>query len=87
MHPAKLPVPTVEIVRGTPQKVLKIDLQNHPDQGLVGLSLPELLNSIIIGPCEFPQAILGAFRQLLVEAGVAEPDSKIVVSDIPLRQP
>jgi hypothetical protein len=87
MHPANLPAPTVEVVRGTPQKVLKIDLQNHPDQGLVGLSLPELLNSIIIGPCEFPQVILGAFRQLLVEAGVPEPDSKIVVSDIPLRQP
>jgi hypothetical protein len=87
MHPSKLPTPTVEVVRGTPQKVLKIDLQNRPDQGLVGLSLPEILNSIIIGPCEFPQVILGAFRQLLLEAGVSEPDSKIVVSDIPLRQP
>jgi hypothetical protein len=86
MHPSKLPPPTVEVVRGTPQKVLKIDLQNYPDQGLVGLSLPELLNRIIIGPCEFPQVILGAFCQLLVEAGVPEPDSKIVVSDIPLRQ-
>jgi hypothetical protein len=85
MHPSKLPLPTVELVRGTPQKVLKIDLQNHSDQDLVGLSLSDLLNSIIIGPCEFPQAILGAFRQLLVEAGVPDPDSKIVVSDIPLR--
>jgi Protein of unknown function (DUF2971) len=87
MHPSMLLVSTVEVVRGTPQTVLKIDLQNHPDQGLIGLSLPELLNRIIIGPCEFPQAILKAFRQLLVEAGVPEPDSKIVVSDIPLRQP
>ena len=86
MHPSTLLVPTVEVVRGTPQTVLKVDLQNHPDQGLIGLSLPDLLNSIIIGPCEFPQVILGAFRQLLVEAGVPDPDSKIVVSDIPLRQ-
>jgi len=85
MHPSKLPAPKVELVRGTPQKVLKIDLQNHPDQGLASLSLSEILSSIIIGPCEFPQAILGAFRQLLLEAGVPDPDSKIVVSDIPLR--
>lgn len=86
MHPEKLPSPTVEVIRGTPQKVLKIDLQNHPDKGLVGLSLPEFLNRIIIGPCEFPLVILGAFRQLLIEAGVPDPDSKVVVSDIPLRQ-
>ena len=67
--------------------MLKLDLQNHPDQGLVGLALPELLSRIIIGPCEFPQVILGAFRKLLAEAGVPEPEGKIVVSDIPLRQP
>jgi len=87
MHPSKLLALAVEVVRGTPQMVLKIDLQNHPDQGLVGLALPELLNSIIIGPCEFPQVIQRAFHQLLVEAGVPEPEKKIVVSDIPLRQP
>jgi hypothetical protein len=87
MHPSKLLVPSVEVVRGTPQTVLKIDLQNHPDQGLVGLALPELLNRIIIGPCEFPQVIRRAFHQLLVQAGVPEPEEKIVVSDIPLRQP
>lgn len=87
MYPSDLLTQTVEVVRGTPQTVLKLDLQNHPDQGLVGLALPELLNRIIIGPCEFPQGILGAFRKLLAEAGVPEPEGKIVVSDIPLRQP
>ncbi len=87
LHPSTLLVPTVEVVRGTPQTVLKIELQNHPDLGLVGLSVPELLDRIIIGPCDFPNVILQAFRQLLLEAEVPEPDSKIVVSDIPLRQP
>jgi len=86
MYPSKLLVPEIEVVRGTPQTVLKIDLQNHPDQGLVGLALPELLNRIIIGPCEFPQVVLGAFHQLLAEAGVPEPGKKVVVSDIPIRQ-
>jgi Protein of unknown function (DUF2971) len=87
MHPSPLLVPSVEVVRGTPQTVLKIDLQNHPDQGLVGLALPELLNRIIIGPCEFPQVILSAFHRLLEEAGVPEPGGKVVVSAIPLRNP
>lgn len=86
LRPSKLLVPTVEVVRGVPQTVLKIDLLNQPDQGLVGLSLSELLDRIIIGPCEFPQVILGAFRQLLAEAGVPDLDNKIAVSDIPLRQ-
>jgi hypothetical protein len=86
MHPSRLLVPTVEVVRGTPQTVLKIDLQNHPDQGLVGLALPELLDRIIIGPCEFPEVIRKAFHHILVQAGVPEPEDKIVVSDIPLRQ-
>ena len=87
MHPEKLPAPTVEVVRGTPQTVLKIDLQDRPEEGLVGLALPGLLNRIIIGPCEFPPIIYKALRQLLVEAGVPEPDRRIVISDIPLRHP
>ena len=87
MHPEKLPAPVVEVIRGTPQAVLKIDLKNRLDEGLVGLALPELLNRIIIGPCEFPPVVYKALRQLLVEAGVPEPDRKIVISDIPLRHP
>lgn len=87
MHPSALLKPAVELVRGTPQTVIKVDLQNHPDQGLVGLSLPDLLNRVIIGPCEYPQIILKAFRQLLAEAEVPEPETKIVVSGIPLRHP
>jgi len=87
MYQSPLLVPSVEVVRGTPQTVLKITLQNHPEEGLVGLALPDLLNRIIIGPCEFPQVILTAFYRLLDDAGVADPGKKVVVSDIPLRNP
>lgn len=86
MNPSEFLIPAVEVVRGTPQTVLKLDLKNHPDQGLFGLALPELLDRVIIGPCEFPQVILGALYRLLVDAGVPDPGSKIFVSDIPLRQ-
>ena len=87
MHPTPHATFAVEVIHGTPQTVLKLDLQNHPEKGLVGLAIPELLDRIIIGPCEFPQIITGAFLRLLEEAGVPEPGKKIIVSDIPLRQP
>jgi hypothetical protein len=74
---------SIECVRGIPQSVLKINLMNHP--GLTGLALPELLDRIIIGPCEFPSVLHKAFWQLLTEAGISAPESKIIVSDIPLR--
>jgi hypothetical protein len=85
MHPSELLPSSVEVVRGTPQLVLKLDLQNHTEQGLTGLALPELLNRIIIGPCDFPFMIVKAFRQLLAEAGVPGPEKKLFISDIPLR--
>ncbi len=85
MYPSDLLSSSVEIVRGIPQTVLKIDLQDHPDRGLTGLALPELLDRIIIGPCEFPLVVVKAFRNLLTDARVPEPGSKIFVSGIPLR--
>lgn len=87
MHPTDYATLGVEIIRGTPQPVLKLDLQNHPEKGLVGLAIPDLLDRIIIGPCEFPQVICSAFLKLLADAEVPEPGKKIIVSDIPLRQP
>jgi hypothetical protein len=86
MYPSPLTL-TVEVVHATAQPVLKIDLRNYPNQGLEGLALPDLLNRVIIGPCEFPQVMLAAFRELLRKAEVAEPESKVVVSGIPLRHP
>lgn len=86
IHPTPHATFAIEVIRGTPQKVLRLDLKNIPDQGIV-LALPELLDRIIIGPCQFPQLVGSAFHQLLEEAGVPEPEKKIIVSDIPLRQP
>ena len=85
MHPSQLLVLHVKVVRGIPQTVLKLNLEDHPDDGVVGLALPQLLNRIIIGPCEFPVLALKAFRQLISAAGVAAAEDKVIVSDIPLR--
>lgn len=80
-------IPTVETIRGVPQIVIKLKLENAPDQGLVGLEVPELVNRIIIGPCDFPAVVFQALRKLLSDLKVPNPETKIVVSDIPLRQP
>ena len=85
MHPVQHANFAVEVIRGTPQEVLRVDLKNHP--GLEGLALPELLDRIIIGPCQFPDMVRAAFLRLLQEVGVPEAGKKIIISDIPLRQP
>ncbi len=86
MHLPQQTVLAVEIIRGTPQPVLKLELKDAPEKGLIGLAIPNLLDRIIIGPCEFPRVISNAFIKLLEDAGVPEAWKKVIVSDIPLRQ-
>lgn len=76
----------IEVIHGTPQRVLKLDLKNHPEQGLSGLAIPELIDRIIIGPCQFPAIIRAAFLELLQQAGVSDANERVIISDIPLRQ-
>lgn len=85
LNPSPRLTQSVELVRGVPQLVLKIKLENVPEEGLVGLAPPELLNRIIIGPCEFPIPIFQAFDELLTRLGVSDPQKKVFISDIPLR--
>ena len=43
MHPTDHATLSVEVIRGTPQTVLKLDLQNQPEKGLLDLAIPYLL--------------------------------------------
>lgn len=75
----------VEIIHGTPQPVVRVPLKDYPDEGLIGITLPDLIDRIIIGPTQYPRAIFDAFCHLLADAGVEDAESKIFISDIPLR--
>jgi Protein of unknown function (DUF2971) len=75
-----------EIIGGVPQPVYKIPLEDIPEKGLVGLTIPALIDRIIIGPTKDPLAMMEAFTDLLAEAKVEQPNQKIFISDIPLRQ-
>jgi hypothetical protein len=79
-------VKELRVIRGTPQPIFKIPLQNVPDEGLRGVSVPEFVERIIIGPTQYPAAIWEAFVALLSEAGVSNAPDRVRVSDIPLRQ-
>jgi hypothetical protein len=79
-------VSTIVSINGTPQSVCKIPLEDVPEEGLIGLKLPELIDRVIIGPSKFPVGIYDALLALLTEVGVENPVGKIVVSDLPLRQ-
>lgn len=85
IHPSPRLIQSIEVVRGVPQMVYKIPLQDHPESGLVGLSISSFLDKVIIGPTLYPQVMVDAFTQLLIKEGVPFPEGKVVLSDIPLR--
>lgn len=74
----------VRSVRGVPQLVYKLPLRTFPDHGF-STAIPDLIDRIIIGPTEYPEALRDAFFELLRLAGVNDPSNRVVVSDIPLR--
>jgi hypothetical protein len=72
-------------VNGIPQIVYKIPLENNSGAGIVGLSLTELLDRVIIGPTQFPWVTYEAFVAALDAAGVKDAGSRVFVSSIPIR--
>ncbi len=60
-------------------------IRNIPEEGFTGFEIPDLIDRIIIGPCD-NQIILGdAFSRLLTKAGCESPEKQIHYSGIPLR--
>lgn len=76
---------SIEVISGVPQKVMRFPLRNNMERNVSGLEIHELLESVIIGPCESPMVIKEAFVVLLKQLGVTDSDKKVVASRIPLR--
>ena len=72
-------------VRGVPQRVYSLPLINIEAENLRGLEIPELLNRIVVGPCQHPYIICDALIDELNSVGVVDASSKVVASNIPLR--
>ncbi|MEA2833372.1 MAG: hypothetical protein QOG66_1574 [Methylobacteriaceae bacterium] len=75
----------IEPIRGVPQPVYKIMLEDIPAEGLIGAAIPSLVDRIIIGPTRHPEVIREAFVDVLRNIGVDVPETRVFASDIPLR--
>ena len=64
-----------ETIAGIPQTVYKLPVRDISK-----------IDRIIIGPTRMPKTIADAFTDLLGSIGVAEPASKVVISEIPRRR-
>lgn len=71
---------------GIPQRIYSLKLENVPEHGFLGATLPELLVEVIIGPTQFPWPIYDALVEKLMNANVEDADKKVKVSNIPLRR-
>jgi hypothetical protein len=75
----------VRTIKGVTQPVHDLPLQNLPQEGLIGIEIPELVHKIIVGPTQYGSALSTALWFLLKDAGVDNPTNCIVTSGVPLR--
>ena len=76
----------IRAIGGAPQPIYKIPLNDIPNEGLVGVEIPALIERVIIGPTKYPLAMWKAFTALLTDAGMDNASGRVFVSDIPLRR-
>jgi hypothetical protein len=76
---------STEVVRGIPQVVYRIPLDAKVSPTLAEFDLANLFEHLIIGPAQVPWSMLEAFHVALENAGVPEPQKRIVISGIPVR--
>jgi hypothetical protein len=85
LHKSERLSPVCEVIGGIPQLLLKLKLEDHVEEDLYGLTMPSFLDRILIGPCEHPETIKAALSSLLAESGIPDPDSRIHITNVPLR--
>lgn len=75
----------IETINNVPQEVHKLPLKDIPEKGYTGVTIPELIDRIIIGPNDQQLVIGDAFKKLLISCNCKEVEKKICYSGIPLR--
>jgi Protein of unknown function (DUF2971) len=74
-----------ETNRGIPQVIYKFNFQNDLEKGISGTELNELVDSVIIGPSQFADAIHESLIAEMTSAGIEDAAHKVFFSNIPLR--
>lgn len=73
---------------GEDEVVYELPLKNHESEGLVGVSIPEFLDRVIIGPMDADRATkarLAICDVLGKQVKLADAQSKVFTSGIPIR--
>ena len=73
-------------IGGLTQTVHKLPLKNIEEIKYTGVSIPELLHEVIIGPCDHPTIVHSAFQKVLEEEGCVNVMKRIKYSGVPLRR-
>lgn len=79
-------IPDIVDLDGIPQRIYKVPFEDHPEDGLLGATIPDLLDRIIVGPTKHPYEIRQAFVEKLSQLGLADASERVIVSGIPLRR-
>lgn len=80
----RVPLDQVSI-SGVPQPIFKIPFKDYPDEGFYGVTIPDLVSQIIIGPTQYPGAIRMAVAQILMKENVENAMDRVHCSDVTLR--
>lgn len=82
--PDELVIEKFEMVNGTPRIVYVLNFEQLNDFGY-STNLNNILYKIIIGPSDNPKQLQEIFIKKLKENGVTNAESKVVISEIPVR--
>lgn len=83
--PSAQMAPSLEVIGGVPQVVYPLRFDNRDQEGVNHISLPELIDRVIVGPTQYALPVRDALVQRLADMGVAQPETKVILSNIPIR--
>jgi len=72
-------------LQGVPQRVYSVPFKNYPEEGFLGATAPDLLDSILIGPATDAQIIAHAYVAELERLQVPDARNKVRITGVPLR--
>jgi hypothetical protein len=89
--PATFPVSeflekAVVSVKGAPQPIYKIPFDERVSPKLADLDFSRILRRVIIGPTQYGWVMYKAFVEALRAAGVPDPEARVWVSNLPIRE-
>lgn len=71
---------------GIHQAFYRMALKNNPREGIRGLEFSELISRVIVGPAVNPEAVREEIISKLADKNVSQPESKVILSKLPVRQ-